>query len=319
MYNAEQKTRFIKERIDSVTVRDAALSVFNATERFEREAGKDIVTMDASEFQAVFDKISGIRDKSKSMPRHILRSYSDWALENGIPDATNAARQVDSAGIQRLKTEMLRNPKQLQVFLDQICVPESEETNDNAIRSFYWLAYSGIEDTEVLSVRVSEPDFSNMVIRHGGEEFPIYREAIPALKNCVELKQFRYDHPNFKEGTIVYRDRVPGDVLLRGYRSVPSLSTFRVAVSQKNANALKEGRTEMNLSYFRVWISGVFYRMYEDELAGIPVNFDTLTMKRVGNTHYKLSKTRKTPQYKIKELSREYRTDYERWKQMLTI
>ena len=317
MYNAAQKERFVKGFTDSVSVRESALRIFNATEKFEAEIDTDVAAMDLETLQRVFIAISGVRTKSKFMPRYILREYARWATENGIPGASDAVLYLDDSGLEKLRAETLKNPKQLQVFLDIICDPESEHTSDNNIRAWCWLAYAGLDDDEAMRVLAEDLDFSSMTIHHGGFSYPIYREAIPAFQNCVSLSQYRYIHPLYGADKIVYRDRMSCAELLRGIRGVPSLHTMRVEFSRRAKRAEEQGKTALRLSYMRIWMSGVFYRMYEDELAGIPVNFGEVTNRKLGDKQFKLDSGRNTQAYKRKVVSEEYRADYERWKQTL--
>ena len=314
MYNAEQKTRFVKSFTWSVSVRDAALRTFNALERYEEEYGGDVVTMDLETLQHAFDQIAGVRSKSKRMPRYILREYSKWARENGIAGANDAAERLESASTDKLRNETVRNPKHLQSYLDVLFLPESEQTSDNNFRAWYWLGYSGMDDEDAMTVKTSEVDFISMTVTHNGFSYPIYREAVPALRNCVTLKQYWYKHPNYEP---ILRDRSEGDELLRGFRGVPSIGAVRVEFSRRQKIALDSGKLKTHLSFYKVWISGIFYRMYEDELAGIPVNFDDITNRKLGDKQFKLDSGRNTQQSKRAEISRDFRVDYERWKQTL--
>ena len=317
MYNAEQKTRFVKETIEAVTVREAALNLFNKTEPYEEEYGGDIVTMDVESLQRVFDRLAGLRDKTKYKSMHILQSYARWAIGSGIPDAKDSALRLESAGIERMRTETVRNPKQLQIYLDALFLPESLQTADNNFRSWYWLAFAGLKAEDALTVTVDEVDFTRMMISHNSALYPICREAVPALHNCVTLSQFRFIHPNYGGPNGTLRDRAPGRELLRGLRGVPALQTFRVEFVKRLAEASKEGKTQMHLSYRNVWLSGFFFRMYEDELAGIEPDFGIITEARLGSKQFKLDSCRNTQESKKAELSREFQKDYERWKQTL--
>lgn len=316
MYNAEQKSKFIKEFTDSVKTREAAQNLFKTIMKYEEEYGADVVTMDLCALQRVFNLISGMRVGSQVMPRYVLREYSKWALEHGVSGATDAAMHLDSPGIEKFRTETLKNPKQLQVFLNTICVPESEQTSDNNLRAWYWLAYSGVQADESVLIKSSELDFDSLILTHNGIPYPIYRESVPAFRNCATLSQYRYFHPNY--GEVVIRDRVNSDLLLRGIRGEPTLGVFRSELSKRNRAAIADGKTTLKMSYHRIWLSGVFYRMHEDELAGIPADFYAVTNMKLGDKQFKLSSGRNTQQYKREVISRDYLIDYERWKQTLT-
>ena len=73
-------------------------------------------------------------------------------------------------------------------------------------------------------------------------------------------------------------------------------------------------KTDLKLSYFRVWISGLFYRMYERERAGMPVDFSAAAAQFMEGKTYKLDRGRNTPEAKKRQLTRDYLEDYERWK-----
>ena len=54
-------------------------------------------------------------------------------------------------------------------------------------------------------------------------------------------------------------------------RTKEKILTLTYAKSLKEA--LDKGKTDLRLSYFKVWISGLFYRMFMDELSGIKPDF----------------------------------------------
>ena len=315
MYNAEQKTSFVQGFTDSVQMRAEALRVFNAFENLEESSGADLCTLDLDTVRPVFDKLAGLRDKSKHRPLYILQEYVRWCRSNGIPGVSDAFFQVTDIGVDKMKRQTVRNPRHLQSFFNAICDPESDRTFDNAVRAYYWLAYAGMQENDIVNVRASDVDILNMKVRFNGEEYPVYTEAIPAFRNCVKLKQFRSRHPNYTKE--VFLDRVDGDQLLRGSRGVSQPNTMRAELSKRRRIALDAGKTELDLSYYRIWISGVFYRAYEDEQGGATVDFTKIASARHGDLDYKLDSGRRTQQSKRAELEREYRTDYERWKQTL--
>ena len=318
MYNAKQKESFIRDYTTKISVNEQAKRLFDLFEPYEEQWGADLCTRTTEEIQPVFDRIAGVRESSSHAPRTILRGYARWCMENGIPGATDAVMHLENAGADRLRDRMIRNPRHLQAVLDIICEPESEETADNYVRCYCWLAYAGLGAEDALTVRASEVDFTQMLIHHGSRDYPIYREALPAFRNCVRLTEFRYKHPNYPDRT-VWKDRIPGDVLVRGIRSVPSMAVMQVELSRRLRRANEAGKTEMRLSYYRIWLSGVFYRMYEDELAGFPADFSAVVDEKLGDFQYKLPDKGNTQEYKRKKVAESYLSDYERWKQTLTV
>lgn len=314
MYNTEIKNRFAKEYTTSISVREACLSAFNACEKFELQWGSDLCTQTTETLQPAIDKLIGLRSKSIQLRFTIYREYVKWCLKNGIPGACDGMLHVDASGLNKMREQTVKNPRHLQSYLDSICDPESEKTTDNTMRCYYWLAYAGMAEGEIFNIKSSNVMLDNMIVVHNAEEYPIYREAIPAIRNCMELKSFRYKHPNYSADKITYRDRAEGDILIRGIRSTPSMASMRAELSRRSRDRINSGSTNLQLSYYRVWISGIFYRMYECELAGIEPNFSGVVAKITENKTYKLDSGRNTREAKMRKLSYEYMTDYRRWK-----
>lgn len=317
MYNTEQKEKFVKQYTVRASIRDACLSVFNAFEPYESGWGADLCTRDKETLQPIVDDMLGLRLNSHSLRLTILREYVKWCLNTGVPGACDGMLHVDSSSLEKMRRQTVRNPRHLQRYLDEICDPEKDGTADNTFRVFYWLAYAGMREEDIFRVKAEHVDLTEMLVRLDGEEYPIYREAIPAFKNCMSLRQFVYNHPNYTSPKPTYMDRAEGEILIRGIRGVPSVLTMRPELSRRSKRMLDSGRTNLQLSYYRVWISGVFYRIYEAELAGIGADFSKIAMDHMAGKNYKLDKGRNTPMAKQRKLAVEYAADYERWKATL--
>lgn len=314
MYNEDLKKKFIddyqQDKCDSI--KNTCTRVFNAVEKFEIEWGADICTRKASELQPVIDSIVGFRARSKWMSLIILKKYVNWCMTRNVPDACDGMMQINAVGLEKIREQTVSNPGHLEEYLNAICDPTDKQTTENIYRCYYWLAYAGMPEEDILNVRSKDVDFTKMVVRYDGSEWPIYREAVPAFKNCVELTQFLYKHPNYSKE--VWKDRVPGDLLVRGIRSQPSATAMRVELSRRSKKKRDEGTTNLKLSYFRVWISGLFYRTREEEDRGIQPDFkDIVAHKTLGKT-YKLDSGRNTQEAKHRQLAHDYLEDYQRWK-----
>jgi len=312
MYNEQLKRRFINEKIRSESTATNCESLFNATEKFETQWNADVCTRNAAELQPVIDELSGIRDKSKLMRAIILKQYVSWCVDNGIENACIGIFDVNFSNVDRIKSFMVSCPKHLQKSLDEICDPVEENTIDCIYRCYYWLAYGGMDEEDILLVKVSDVDFGNMNVNWKGKEIPIYREAIPAFKNAANLTEFIYHNPNYSKPII--RNRVYGTALIRGIRSMPSLMAMRVELSRRQKKAIDCGKTDMKLSYRRVRLSGMFYTAYENERAGIVPDFIKESKEFAEGKEYKLDSCGNTQGNKIKQISEDYMIDYKRWK-----
>lgn len=314
MYNEELKTRFIQEYTRSISRAEACVQAFNAIEPFEVQWDADFCTKSAAELEPVIEQLVGFRARSRWLRIIIFQKYVKWCLAHKVKDACDGMLQVECAGLDKVRTQMVSNPTMLQAYLDVVCDPESEKTTDNIYRCFYWMAYSGMDEHDILNVKCSDVDFNNMVIRYGGEEYEIHREAIPAFRNAATLTEFVYKHPNYPPDKKVIRNRALGDTLIRGIRSTTSLAALRVELSRRSKKFIEDGMTDKQLSYYRVYLSGLFYNMKKREEAGIPVDFTGVASRFMEGKTYKLDAGRNTPEAKKRAVVNDYLQDYERWK-----
>lgn len=312
MYNEELKRQFIKTYTKADSVIRLCESVFNAFEDSENQWGADLCTRTADELRPVISKIVGFRVRSKWTRLMILKDYVRWCIALGIPDAKDAMLGITDVGIEKVKTQTIPNPKSLQKFLDAICMPEDSKTTDNTIRCYFWLAYAGMSEEDIFNVKCCDVDFDNMEVRYKKRDktVPIYKESLKAFRNCVELDNFVYLHPNIPEPKL--RPRIDGDLLLRGIRAQFTKNYIRVEMSRRAKEHVDD--TALRLSYFRVWISGVFYRAYEAELSGEVADFSSIAADQMEGKTYKLDSGRNTIHAKHRQLTRDYEEDYERWK-----
>lgn len=313
MYNAELKEKFIREFAGSISAEKVYQATFEAVKPYEESWGADICTRTKEELEPVIEQLVGFRVRSKWQRVRILREYTNWCIATGVPGAREDMKAVDGMGLSKVRSQMVRNPKHLQFYLDQICEPESEQTTDNIYRCFYWMAYSGMEEDDILTVKCSEVNFETMTIQHNGREYDIYREALPAFKNCVNLTSFVYKHPNYPPDKRVIRMRAAGDTVIRGIRSLPTVRAMRTELSRRSMRSIEEGKTELKMSYYRVWLSGVFHRMKEREEIGLPVDFSSAAEEFMNGKTYKLDSGRNTVEAKKRAIEREFIQDYQRW------
>lgn len=314
MYNEELKTKFVRCYTSSISMAKLCSTVFNKVGKHEESWGADVCTRTIKELQPMIDSIVGFRARSKWSTLIILKDYVKWCLGNNIPGARDDMLKITTVGLDSVRAEMVSIPRHMQKYLDEICDPESVKSTDNIYRCFFWLAYSGMKEEDILKVRCSDVDLSSLTVRYNGEEFEIYREAIPAFKNCVELSSFVYNHPLYSTDRTVWRPRADGDTLIRGIRSVSSLNAMRMTISRKAKVAIDNQKTTQRLSYYRAYMSGMFFRMYEREKGGEPVDFTEHAIKFMDGREYKFTKGCKNEAIKKREIAKDYLEDYQRWK-----
>lgn len=314
MYNSDIKMQFINQYSDNLSTRSDCISIFSATQKYEELYNADLYQFTVKDLQATMDDILGVRARSGSSRYSIIKKYINWCVDNNLPGATTAIYSIDLDGINKLRTRTVKNPIHLQIYLDQICDSENEHTITNTYRCYYWLAYAGMAKQDIIKVRSRDVDLSTMTVEYNHESYPIYREAIPAFLNCIKLNAFTYIHPAYT----IKKNRVDGDILVRGVKSTPSTSTIKTELTKRGKKAIDLGKTDLVLSYSRVWLSGIFYRMYERELAGFPVDFSGAASFYVKTHKIKCGADYGYLDKYQRKVEQEYRRDYIRWKKTLS-
>jgi len=312
MYNEKVKEGFIREYTNSINTSNVCKSVFDAVESFEEEWESDICTVSKEQLQPAINSLVGLRARSKWMRLIILKHYAAWCMKAGVPNACDNLCHINVAGLDGIRERTVSSPVHLEDYLNKVFDPPESLSVDNIYRCYYWMAYAGISEAQAFTIKGSDVDFSKMIVRCGDEEFPIYREAIAAYKNCVELNQFLFKHPLYQKD--VWKDRAPGDLLMRGVGSVPTVKSARVRLSRKSKSQRKAGVTNLKLSYYRVWLSGLFHRTYEKERMGIAPDFSDIVAHQSVGKEYKLDSGGNTQEAKHRQLAHDYLEDYMRWK-----
>ena len=105
---------------------------------------------------------------------------------------------------------------------------------------------------------------------------------------------------------------------MRGIKANTQLLTLRSTLSKRLTEAFKNGKTQQQLSFYRIWLSGLFYRMYEMERAGIPADFSETAIQEMSGKTYSLE-GRATLRQKQNRKAKDYMDDYQRWKLAFSI
>lgn len=310
MYNEELKKKFVRDYTTKISSARNCEYTFNSTEKYELKFSKDVCQMNEEEISETIHGITGIRSSVSSVRVTILRAYSKWCVSNGVPGANELVFKVSIDDADKIREKMVVSPLGLNVFLNAVYEKEEEKTTDNAHRCFLWMAFAGMDVYDTISVKTTDINFNTLSIDYNGCEYPIYRESIAAFKNCVELTSFVYKNQNYTND--ITRARVSGNQLLRGVRGTPALDYFRAELGKRNKEAIKLGVTKQKISFGRAWLSGVFYREYEKEIAGFNVDFLDLVNKVTDGKEYAVY--RQTQEGRRKIIADSYLRDYEKWK-----
>lgn len=251
----------------------------------------------------------------------ILREYVKWCGRNGYA-VSNGIFEVRINSIEKIQNQMVSSPYHLSLKMKECFADTKEETIDITYRVFLWLAFAGLEDEEAIKVTSDCIDFKNLRINFNGHSYEMYKEGLADFEKACTLTTFLYQHPKYT----IRRNRAEGNIITRGFCSPKmDLNTIRPIinkrfamgdVAEKSVEGVKP-RQKSHISYKKIWLSGVFYRAYEQERAGMPVDFSDLVARSIElkeqGKKYTVTKTR-TLNTIANTFEKEYLTDYAKWK-----
>lgn len=329
MYNSEFKEQFISENIKNKYREAMCRLVFEAFAPYEEKWEADLCTRPEEDLKPVVESISGLRSNSIHPKLNILKDYVEWCLKQNYPGVKTDMLGINEVGLSVVKKQTIAFPKELQNYLDSIFAPDSEESADCVYRCYYWLAFMGIDEQDILSITCKDVDIANkkLLYRSKSMELSICDPALKAFEVC-QKDYFMWYHPSQSIGPSL-RERIEGDWLLRPVLTMHSsnrqsgtsdrggkvdsrILNLRAETSRKSK--LKAEQTGLRLSYSRVKVSGLFFRMYLDEMIGKTPDFEAVVREETKYKTYKLDIGRNRKEAVIRRYTKSYEKDYQRWK-----
>ena len=310
MYNEEWKNKFIESSGYKESTKDSIRFTLEKAGKYEKEFDTDMSSMSDEQLGYVIDNIYGVSKSSFKSIKAYINSYIEWCIENVAcsRDSDISSLSPGKSAFAKFKNQMVMSPRHLQSVLDNVFDQEEMETYDNLYRLYFWCAYSGVPEEELSALTNENFSLETQTIESNEKEYIIYRESIPAIKNAMSLSGFVYYHPNYTKP--INRPRVDGKSIFRGVKTDLNLSSFRPTVSRRVTDSIKNGSNSVRLSYAKIQKSGMFYRVYEDELIGIPPSFtDSAIEIAAGNG-------KDVDLKNISPIKQRLRGDYSLWKKV---
>ena len=318
MYNADQKAAFLSQfqnPSDSYKLfKNMFLSISGAEERAE----KDVSLFDESELSEAFPSIAGLRYESSVAMLSQLKRYVKWCKDSGKPTSDSIFSYEPDLSA-KIKMCYVRSPGHLLSVLDYVFAEADKDDIEYIYRTYLWLAYFGFMESEAADVVCSDVNFDRLTMK--GKQ--IYRESLNDIRKACNLTEFK----EFKRNLTFARAK--GDRILRGKPTTKSLAdalttTYRQSVSKfvKKAeeNLILSGNADpeevgVQLSFKRVYMSGVFYRAHQAELLHEHVSFDNVVDERYERSKEKFSHAKNKINKTKYHMKLGYLEDYKAWKQ----
>lgn len=314
MYNGELKERFIASYTEKISVGTFCRRLFEFTKPYEEKWGADLCTRGSKDIEMIVEESSGTSSQSLSDNLRTIKQYIRWCVSQGIPNACEEALEIKSVTSNKIKTTTVTNPAHFQRYLNIIFDDEDMDTMDIVFRTYYWLAYAGMRLDDIFKVKKSDISLEDMTVKYGDMCRPIYRESLKTIRKCIALDSVNVFRPNKVDPVVI--ERVDSDLLLRGTRGVLSKKTTLESISRKQRAAIDSGKTNMRVGFFGAWISGLFFRIYMDELSGIPADFSKF-VEMIDAVKENGSEKRKPVNQVLRNRIIMYQEDYLTWKDSL--
>lgn len=299
MYNTELKTRFLQEYSSSAISRHVASGFFEKVSGFEQALGKDLCAMTPDELGQLSSHFGGVRNSTGSLTwLRVLRAYSAWCVESGVPGAMDAASRMTLDFSANARQQMVSSPEHLLAVLGALFGDCQYDIYPSVISNYLWFGFSGLPELDAVNITIDDIDISGMMIRYGGREYPLYRESVGSIVSCVRAQRSQ----QFGSGYIL--DAPTGHKSIKRLRGLLSDRIHRFGAPQ----------SVPDLSYSRVWLSGAFYRIHEREVSGFPAEFSIDNMSDDLRHKLEESTANKTSAY-LWRFFKQYRDDYLAWKQ----
>lgn len=311
MYNEERKERFIREFTESEHTADVYRKIFRITEKFEEAAGLDVCEMDAVTGKPVADSLVNIGGTSIEKRLNLVKQYVRWCVRNNIPGATLGFLDiVPMPPYGKIRNRMVSGPLMLKQYLDAVFDSPEKKNIHNVYRCYLWLGFAGVPGDLATEITSADVSLSERTICCLGEDFTIPEEAMPEIRNCMTLNGFTVEYP-----TASVRSRTIGTRILRGFSDNTNLTALRVKASEFGKKAEDKGLTDKRLTYVYTRLSGIFYRAFRNEMAGVAPDFSR-DAERLEDENERTDPSIKqeTRQYRISTRTRGLTQDYKRWK-----
>ena len=277
MFDARTKIEFINDYAGEKGFAMTLRRLFNFFEPYEKEWNKDLACVELDLLRAAFRQFLSERKDAQYHTLNYLHAYYHWRRRQGLP-VSDAIPRLHMDDRNRTTEQYVSGPEHLNEVL-RFLFSSAKPERDALVRAYLWFAYAGLRSGEAMRVRTEDVDLRNMRIHLGDLDFPIYAEAVPDILAAMEVTQFRVLRE--KQGNYA-RKRAEGDLLLRTYEREPRQQFYRMHIVRvlKSFEGMPPPRDvpilPCKLSFYRTYVSGHFFRMFEMERRGLPIDMSVI-------------------------------------------
>lgn len=230
LYNSDQKIEFLKSQKEHII--DNIISIFMLTQPYEASYDKDVVNFTTPEIKTMLASYTLSLDTLKFRIAY-LRTYARFCIQNNyVASSVTPLSEIGSNIID--ETFSIKPPAQYKTKYEFLEMMEDLELNDHKNHIAFILKYNGVEDDEMLRIKISDLQESsiNVVNKNGFERNVVIDNADHDMEN---LRKSISLNPDF-DGEYIFGRRKNGNIRsenfirnLLGYgvnRSLPEFNRF---------------------------------------------------------------------------------------------
>lgn len=265
MYNQDIKNQFISFYHDGGRMKssvDKASAAFRLAEPFEARERKDLCAMSREQVERMISD-GFLAGRSFFTMFSILRQYVRWCVENGVGGASTDFLRVSVPGLEKVRRQEVFSDLDLNRRLDEVYGADRHGQSCEVYRLYAWFAWARIDPSDVTEITKEQFDKTGLSVKLRDRKLllsPLARETAVFL---AESDSFAVENHVYKT-----LPRVPGTILLRNNRGIPTADSLKRRFAADFADARKSGRTKSSLTYESIAASSFYQTLYRYECAG---------------------------------------------------
>ncbi|WP_206459372.1 phage lytic cycle repressor MrpR family protein [Anaerovorax sp. IOR16] len=318
MYNKEQKMQFINYSLkksdgDIENLKKSWENFFNRIGKIEKDFDDDISNFSYETIMLalhLFLKGSVIYQETELSK---LKLYIDWCIINGkTPNTENKIEYISLNDIDvsvAYKLSMVKDEEHLNNYLDEALREVELDTIDNLYRTYFLLLFNGIKSNDIFELKESDVNYENKMITFNDKSIQLYPEA---FKNVSKLSSMDYYVGKIRGNKTCETERYRMGYLIENTTENRDLLKIytRIKMSRMNVVLRKKLGKTISLNSNNIYISGIFYRIHQNELLTKTVDITEYVENYINPKASEASKNRYINAFK---------TQYEIWKKAFNL
>jgi len=299
MYNKQQKQAYldyVNNEYKSENINKLVRSCLNQFSSVEKDYEIDIADADYETVQMMLVEGTSGGMANLITNRTLLKGYVDWTIKT--EKTKNENNYLEMVNISSLnltlpyKSNYTKDYEDLLSYMEIGLSPDQHETIDIVNKLAILMLYVGVPKKEIFDLKKEDYDDNHKIITSNGVKYDIskYDYLVNLLRMDSELDSYSLSAPRI--GT--YRRKTFTEYLLSRNTAKRNndvlLSYIRDAFVSANAIYMTATQQRKKLSTQRIYVSGIYNRLYKNELITGQIDYESLYKTSISNPISEVSK-----------------------------